>query len=89
MALVDVIWKVPLATLPVSKRGHLKNLVTPLFVLQILFKLDTRSTRMERVKIARYTRCGMMSSKGTDKGKLRNGGSRTVKTGINRRRFDG
>ena len=45
--------------------------------------------RTERVKIVRYVRCGMTSSNGTDKGKLRKVGSRAVKIGIDRSRFDG
>jgi len=44
---------------------------------------------METVKRVRYVRWGMMSCKGTDRGKLKNGGSRTVKTGMKRSMFDG
>ena len=43
---------------------------------------------MERVKRVRYVRWGMMSCEGTGRGKLKNGGSRTVKTGMNRSVFD-
>ena len=48
-----------------------------------------KSVRMESVKSVRYVRWGMISSKGTDRGKLRNAGSRTVRTGTDNIRFDG
>ena len=44
---------------------------------------------MERMKRVRYARWGMTSCNGTDRGKLKNGGSRTVKTGMSRSVFDG
>lgn len=52
MALVDVIWRVPLAMLLLSKLGTLKSLT----VCQVVFKLDFTSMRMERVKNVRYIR---------------------------------
>jgi len=51
-------------------------------------KMVLKSMRMERVKSVKYARCGMTSSKGTDKGKLSSVGSRTVKTGIDNSKFD-
>ena len=52
-------------------------------------KMALKSMRMERVKSVKYVRCGTTSSKGTDKGKLSSVGSRTVKIGIDRSKFDG
>ena len=46
------------------------------------------SMRMEKVKMVRYVMCGMTSSNGTDKGKLKKVGRRTVKTGMDSSRFD-
>jgi len=47
-----------------------------------------KSMRMERVNIAKYARCGIMSAKGTCKGKLSSVGSRTVKIGMDNSKFD-
>jgi len=41
------------------------------------------------MKMAKYVRWGMMSAYGTDKGKWKKVGRRTVKTGMDRSRFDG
>ena len=60
-----------------------------LLVCQPDFRDDVRSVRMDRVKMVRYVRWGMMSSTGTDRGRLRNVGRRTVRTGTDSTRFDG
>ena len=52
-------------------------------------KMCPTSIRTETVNIVRKVRCGMMSSEGTDRGKLSSAGSRTVKIGIDRSRLDG
>jgi len=43
---------------------------------------------VEKANRTRYIMCGMTSSKGTDKGKLSNVGSRTVRMGMDKRMFD-
>ena len=43
---------------------------------------------MESVKRAKYARCGIKSSKGTERGKWMNEGSKTVKIGTERDRCD-
>jgi len=48
------------------------------------FRLGSRSLRMERVRRARRMKWGRMSSLGTARGKRKNGGSRTVRTGTDR-----
>lgn len=68
--------------------ASIENLMT-LFDDQILFKLKIRSMRMDRAKMAKYVRWGMTSSIGTGRGKWKNWGSRTVRTGMDRSRFDG
>ena len=60
-----------------------------LLVCQLGFSVDLRSVRMDRVKMDRYVRWGMISSTGTDRGKLRNVGRRTARTGMDSARFDG
>ena len=44
--------------------------------------------RIEKVNRMRYIACGMMSSRGTDKGKLSSVGSRTVRMGMDKSMFD-
>ena len=52
-------------------------------------KRALKSMKTETVKSVKYARCGMTSSKGTDKGKLSIVGSRTVKIGIDSNMFEG
>ena len=44
--------------------------------------------RIEKANRMRYIMCGMMSSKGTDRGKLSSVGSRTVRMGMDKSMFD-
>ena len=43
---------------------------------------------VEKANRARYTACGRISSKGTDKGKLSSVGSSIVRIGMDRSMFD-
>ena len=44
--------------------------------------------RIEKANRMRYIACGMMSSKGTEIGKLSSVGSRTVRMGMDKSMFD-
>ena len=61
-----------------------------LFVVlfQLFFRMAFRPMRMDMVKIVRYVRWGMISAGGTYSRKLRTVGSRTVRVGMDRSRFD-
>lgn len=65
------------------------GIIDVLCYFQVFIKVTLKSVRMETAKRVRYVMYGMMSVKGTDEGRLRNVGSRAVRTGMDSVMFDG
>jgi hypothetical protein len=65
------------------------GIIDVLCYFQVFVRMALESVRMETAKSIRYVRWGMMSSIGTDRGKLRNMGRRIARTGMDSARFDG
>lgn len=51
-------------------------------------RINFKMLAMDSTKRAKYVRCGIKSSNGTERGKWRNEGSKTVKMGTERDRCD-